>query len=79
LCICKFNAIADAISRISESPSAELFTGSEEDLNSEVVTMIVVKTVSMPMISKSIVSDLIGAYNVRVIASLPRVVTVMKL
>jgi hypothetical protein len=55
----KFNVVADALSWIKESPSTELYMGSEEDEDSEVVALNVVGTVSRAMLSKSMVSDLL--------------------
>jgi RNase H-like domain found in reverse transcriptase/Integrase zinc binding domain len=59
----KFNVVADALSRINESPSTALYMGSEEDEDSDVVALNVVGTVSRPMLSKSMVSDLLKAYK----------------
>jgi hypothetical protein len=58
----KFNVVADALSMINESPSTTLYVGSENDEVSEVVALNVVGTVSRPMLSKSMVSDLLRAY-----------------
>jgi hypothetical protein len=58
----KFNVVADALSRINESPSTALYVGSEDDKDSYVVAMNVVGTVSRPMLSNSMVSDLLRAY-----------------
>jgi hypothetical protein len=58
----KFNVVADSLSRINESPSTALYMGSEDDEDSDVVELNVVGTVSRPIISKSMVSDLLGAY-----------------
>jgi hypothetical protein len=60
---CKFNVVADALSRINESPSTALYVGSEYDEDSDVVALNVVGTVSRPMLSKSMVSDLLRAYK----------------
>jgi hypothetical protein len=54
----KFNVVADAFSRINESPSTALYVGSEDDEDSDVVALNVVGTVSRPMLSESMVSDL---------------------
>jgi hypothetical protein len=59
----KFNVVADVLSRINESPSTELYMGSEEDEDSDVVVLNVVGTVSRPMLCKSIVSVLLRAYK----------------
>jgi hypothetical protein len=59
----KFNAAADALYRISESPSTELYMGREEDEDSDVVALNVVGTVSRPKLSKSTVSELLRAYK----------------
>jgi RNase H-like domain found in reverse transcriptase len=57
----KFNVVADALSRISDSPSTELYMGSEEEL--DVVALNVVGTVSRPMLSTSMLSDFLRAYT----------------
>jgi RNase H-like domain found in reverse transcriptase/Reverse transcriptase (RNA-dependent DNA polymerase) len=59
----KFNVIADALSRINESPSTALYVGSEDNEDSDMVALNVMGTVSRPMLSKSIVSDLLRAYK----------------
>jgi hypothetical protein len=59
----KFNFIADALSRINESPSTALYVGSEDDKDSDVVALNVVEAVSRPMLSKSMVLDLLRAYK----------------
>jgi hypothetical protein len=59
----KFNVVADALSRINESPSKALYVWSEEDEDSDVVALNVVGTVSRPMLSNSMVSDLLRAYK----------------
>ena len=59
----KFNVVADALSRISESPSSELYAGEDEEEFSEAVAVNVVGTVSRPMLSKSMVSELLRAYK----------------
>jgi hypothetical protein len=59
----KFNVVADALSRINESPSTALYMGSADDEDSDVVALNVVGTVSRPMLSKSMVSDLLRAYK----------------
>jgi RNase H-like domain found in reverse transcriptase len=53
----KFNVVADALSRINESPSTTLYVGSEDDKDSDVVAFNVVGTVSRPMLSKSMASE----------------------
>jgi hypothetical protein len=58
----KLNAVADALSRINESPSTALYVGSEDDETSGVVALNLVGTVSRPMLSKSMVSDFLKAY-----------------
>jgi RNase H-like domain found in reverse transcriptase len=55
----KFNVVADALCRISESPSTELCMGSEENEDSDVVALNVVGTVSRPKLSKSMLSELL--------------------
>ena len=59
----KFNVVADALSRINESSSTELYMGSEVDEDSEVAALNVVGTVSRPMLSKTMVSELQRAYK----------------
>jgi hypothetical protein len=59
----KLNVVADALSRIKESPSTALYVGNEEDEDSEMMALNVVGTVSRPMLSKSLVSDLLRAYK----------------
>jgi hypothetical protein len=43
--------------------STDLYMGSEDDEDSDVVALNVVGIVSMPIISKSMVSDLLSAYK----------------
>jgi hypothetical protein len=57
----KFNVVADALSRINESPSTALYMGIEDDVDSNVVALNIVVTVSRTMLSKSMVSDLLRA------------------
>jgi hypothetical protein len=59
----KFNVVADALSRISESPSSELYTVEDQEEISEAVEVNVVGTVSRPMLSNSMVSELLRAYK----------------
>jgi hypothetical protein len=59
----KFNAVADALSRINESPSTALYVGSEDDEDSDVLALNVMGTVSRSMLIKSMVSDLLRAYK----------------
>jgi RNase H-like domain found in reverse transcriptase len=59
----KFNVFADACSRIHESPSSELYTGGDEEEDSVVVAFNLVGTVSRPILSKSMVSELLRAYK----------------
>jgi hypothetical protein len=58
----KFNVVADALSRINESPSTALYMVIEDDEYSAVVALNVMGTVSRPMLSNSMVSDLLRAY-----------------
>jgi RNase H-like domain found in reverse transcriptase len=58
----KFNVVADALSMINESPSTALYMGSKDDEESDAVALNVVGTVRRPMLSKSMVSDLLRAY-----------------
>jgi hypothetical protein len=48
-----FNVVEDALSRINESPSSELYTGGDEEEYSVAVAVNVVGTVTRPMLSKS--------------------------
>jgi hypothetical protein len=59
----KFNAVADALSRINESPSTALYVGSEDDEDSDVLALNAMGTVSRSMLIKSMVSDLLRAYK----------------
>jgi hypothetical protein len=59
----KFNVVADALSRISESPSSELYTVEDQEEISEAVAVNVVGTVSRPMLNNSMVSELLRAYK----------------
>jgi hypothetical protein len=54
----QFNVVADALSRINESPSTALYMGSKDDEDSDVMALNVVGTISRPMLSKSMVSEL---------------------
>jgi RNase H-like domain found in reverse transcriptase len=58
-----FNAFADALSMINESPSTALYMGSQGDEDSNVVALNLVGTASRPMLSKSMVSDLLREYR----------------
>jgi Integrase zinc binding domain len=59
----KFNVVADAFFRIKDSQSTELYMGSEDDEESELVALNAVGTVSRPILSKYMVSDLLRAYK----------------
>jgi hypothetical protein len=59
----KLNIVADALYRINESPSTALYIGSEIEDDSGAVALNVVGTVSRPMLSKFMVSDLLRAYK----------------
>jgi hypothetical protein len=59
----KLNVVADALSRINESTSTALYMRSEDDEDSDVVALNVVGTVSRPMRSNYMVSDLLWAYR----------------
>jgi Integrase zinc binding domain len=59
----KLNVIVYAVSRVNESPSTALYVGSEDDEDLDVVVLNVVGTVIKPMLSKSMVSDLLRAYE----------------
>jgi hypothetical protein len=58
-----FNVAADALSMINESPSTALYVGREDDEDSDMVAFNVVGTVSRPMLSESMVSELLRAYK----------------
>jgi hypothetical protein len=58
---CKFNVVADALSRFNESPSTALYMGGEEDKDSKAVSLNVLGILSRPMISNPMVSDLLRA------------------
>jgi hypothetical protein len=51
----KFNVVADAVSRVNESLSTEMYFGSEECEDSDVL--------SRPMPSTSMVSELLSTYK----------------
>jgi hypothetical protein len=59
----KFNVIADALSKINESPSSELYTREDEEGATEVVAVNVAGKVSRPMLSNSMVVQLLRAYK----------------
>jgi hypothetical protein len=59
----KFNVVSDALYRINESLSTTLYVGSEENEDSDVVALNAVGTVSRPMLSKYMMSDLLRAYK----------------
>jgi hypothetical protein len=59
----KFNVFADALSRIKTSPSSELYTGEDKEEAAVAVVLNVVVTVSRPMLTKSMLSDELGAYK----------------
>jgi hypothetical protein len=59
----KFNFVADPLPRINMSSSTELDIGSEEDENSDLVALNVVGTVRRPMLSKSMVPNLLREYK----------------
>jgi RNase H-like domain found in reverse transcriptase len=59
----KFNVVADALFRINESPSSEIYTGEDEEEAAEVVALNVVGTVSRSMLTKSMLSEVLSAYN----------------
>jgi hypothetical protein len=46
-----------------DSPSSELYTGGDEEEHSVVVAVNVVGTVSGPLLSKTMVSELLRAYK----------------
>jgi hypothetical protein len=59
----KFNVVADALSRINTSPSSELYTGEDEEEAAETVAVNVVGTVSRPMLTKSMLSEVLRDYK----------------
>jgi hypothetical protein len=59
----KFNVVADALSRINESPSSELYSGEDEEEAAGAVALNVVGTVSRSMITKSMFSEVLRAYK----------------
>jgi hypothetical protein len=59
----KFNVVADALSRINTSPSSELYTGEDEEETTETVAVNVVGSVSRPMLTKSMLSEVLMAYK----------------
>jgi hypothetical protein len=61
----KFIVVADALSRISEAPSSELYTGEDQEEISEAVAVNVVGTVSRPILSKSMVSEMLRSYKAK--------------
>jgi RNase H-like domain found in reverse transcriptase/Integrase zinc binding domain len=60
----KFNVVADELSSCNESPSMGLYVGIEDDEDSGVVALNVVGTLSRPILSKYVVSDLLREYKV---------------
>jgi hypothetical protein len=59
----KFNDVADALSRIDTSPSSELYTGEDEEEAAVAVALNMVGTVSRPMLTKSMFSEVLRAYK----------------
>jgi hypothetical protein len=59
----KFNVVADALSRIHESLLSELYTGEDYEEVAEAVAVNVVGTISRPMLTKSMLSELLRAYK----------------
>jgi hypothetical protein len=59
----KFTVVADAQSRISESPLSELYTVEDEEEAAEPVALKVVGTVSRSMLTKSMLSEVLRAYK----------------
>jgi hypothetical protein len=55
----KFNVVADALSRINESPSSELYAGEYEEEAAEAVALNAVGTVSRPMLTTSMLSEVL--------------------
>jgi hypothetical protein len=59
----KFDVVADTLSRINESPSSELYTGEDEEEAAEAVAVNVVGSVSRPMLTKYMLSEVLRAYK----------------
>jgi hypothetical protein len=59
----KFNVVADALSRINTSPSSELYTEEDEEEAAVTVALNVVGTVSRPMLTKSMLTEVLRAYK----------------
>jgi hypothetical protein len=59
----KFNVVADALSRINTSPSSELYTGEDEEKAALAVALNVVGSVSRPMLTKAMLSEVLRAYK----------------
>jgi RNase H-like domain found in reverse transcriptase len=57
----KFNVVADALSRINTLPSSGLYTGEDEEEAAEAAALNVVGTVSRPMLTKSMLSEVLMA------------------
>jgi hypothetical protein len=59
----KFKVVADALSRINESPSSELYTREDEKEPAEAVAVNLVGAVSRPMLTKSMLGEFLRAYK----------------
>jgi hypothetical protein len=59
----KFNVVADVLSRINTSPLSELYTGEDVEEAAEAVALNVVGTVSRPMLTNSMLSEVLRAYK----------------
>jgi hypothetical protein len=59
----KFKVVADALSKINESPSSELYTREDEEEAAEAVAMNLVGTFSRPMLTKSMLGEFLRAYK----------------
>jgi RNase H-like domain found in reverse transcriptase len=59
----KFNVVADALSRTNTSPSSELYTGEDDEEAAEAMALNVVGTVSRPMLTNSMLSEVLRAYK----------------
>jgi hypothetical protein len=59
----KYNVVADALSRMSNSATPELYTGEDEDGETKVVSVNVMGTVSRPMLTRTMVRDLVREYE----------------
>jgi RNase H-like domain found in reverse transcriptase len=59
----KYNAVADALSRMADAPSPVLYAGEDEEDDSRVVSVNVLGTVRRPMLTRNMMKDLKQAYE----------------